>query len=137
MSWLTPLGFLGFIGLLILLLIYILKPNYQIKFISTTHVWRLSLKYRKKKLPISKLRNMLLILCQILIISACAFILAQPFIDYEDKYAANEKADMREHMSPILVLPPSTTILSPDARRYTPRKDPPMAMKSTIDLFSP
>ena len=91
MSWLTPLGFLGFIGLLILLLIYILKPNYQNKFISTTHVWKLSLKYRKKRLPISKLRNLLLILCQILVISACAFILAQPFIDSEDTDAKNEK----------------------------------------------
>lgn len=91
MSWLTPLGLLGFIGLLILLLIYILKPNYQNKFISTTFVWKRSLKYRKKKLPVSKLRNMLLILCQILIVCACAFILAQPFVDAEDKYAANEK----------------------------------------------
>lgn len=103
MSWLTPLGFLGFIGLLILLLIYILKPNYQNKFISTTFVWKLSLKYRKKRLPISKLRNLLLILCQILIISACAFILAQPFIDAEDKYAANEK---------IIVIDASGSMLS-------------------------
>ena len=49
MSWLTPLGFLGLIGLLILLLIYILKPNYQNKFISSTFVWKLSLKYKKKR----------------------------------------------------------------------------------------
>ena len=91
MNWLTPLGFLGFIGLLILLLIYILKPNYQNKTISTTYVWRLSLKYRKKKIPISKLRNILLIICQVLIVCTCAFILAQPFIDGEDKTSANEK----------------------------------------------
>jgi len=91
MSWLTPLGFLGLIGLLILLLIYILKPNYQNKFISTTHVWRLSLKYRKKKIPISKLRNILLIICQVLIVCTCAFILAQPFVAGEDKHSANEK----------------------------------------------
>ena len=37
------------IGLLILLLIYILKPNYQKKFISSTLIWKLSLKYKKKK----------------------------------------------------------------------------------------
>ncbi len=103
MSWLTPLGFLGFIGLLILLLIYILKPNYQNKFISTTHVWKLSLKYRKKKLPMSKLRNLLLIICQILIICSCAIILAQPFIEGEDKYAANEK---------IIVIDASGSMLS-------------------------
>ena len=91
MSWLTPLGFLGFIGLLILLLIYILKPNYQNKQVSTTYVWRLSLKYRKKKIPISKLRNILLIICQVLIVCTCAFLLAQPFIAGEDKHSANEK----------------------------------------------
>ena len=91
MNWLTPLGFLGLIGLLILLLIYILKPNYQNKTISTTYVWKLSLKYRKKKIPISKLRNILLIICQVLIVCICAFMLAQPFIQGEDKRTANEK----------------------------------------------
>ena len=91
MSWLTPLGFLGFIGLLILLLIYILKPNYQNKFISSTFVWKLSLKYKKKKVPISKLRNILLIICQILIISSCALILAQPYIDGKNLNAEKEK----------------------------------------------
>lgn len=91
MNWLTPLGFLGLIGLLILLLIYILKPNYQNKSISTTYVWRKSLKYRKKKIPISKLRNILLIICQVLIVCTSAFMLAQPFIDGEDKASAKEK----------------------------------------------
>ena len=91
MSWLTPVGFLGFIGLLILLLIYILKPNFQNKFISSTFVWKLSLKFKKKRIPISKLRNILLIICQILAVCTCAFILAQPFIDGEDEKAAQEK----------------------------------------------
>lgn len=91
MNWLTPLGFLGFIGLVILLIIYIIKPNYQNKFISSTFLWKLSLRYRKKKVPLSKLRNILLIICQVLAISACAFILAQPFIDGEDLESGKEK----------------------------------------------
>ncbi len=81
MSWLTPLGFLGLIGLIVLIIIYIIKPNYQNKIISSTFVWKLSLKYKKNKIPISKLRNVLLFLCQILIITLAACILAQPFID--------------------------------------------------------
>ena len=48
MSLLTPIGLLGFIGLVILFIIYIIKPNYQNKIISSTYVWTLSLKYRKK-----------------------------------------------------------------------------------------
>ena len=80
MSWLTPLGFIGLIGIAILILIYILKPNYQQKFISSTFIWELSLKYKKKKIPINKFRNILLFLCQILIICSCAAILAQPIL---------------------------------------------------------
>lgn len=78
MKFLTPLGLLGLLGILVLILIYIIKPNYQQKFVSSTYVWKLSLKYRKKRIPISKLRNILLIVCQILILTACALILAQP-----------------------------------------------------------
>ena len=84
MTWLTPLGFLGLIGLIILIIIYIIKPNYQQKFISSTFVWKLSLKYRKKKIPINQLRNILIFICQVLIITACASILAQPLIAGED-----------------------------------------------------
>lgn len=91
MSLLLPLGLLGLISLLILLLIYILKPNYQQKLISSTFVWKLSLKYKKKRIPISKLRNFLIILCQILILTAAAFILANPakVTEYAQDY--NEK----------------------------------------------
>ena len=95
MSWLTPLGFLGFIGIAILILIYILKPNYQQKFISSTFVWELSLKYRRKKIPINKFKNILLFICQVLVITACAFILAQPVI------AENEKPEVLEKVAII------------------------------------
>jgi hypothetical protein len=78
MTLLYPLGLLGLIGLIVLIIIYIIKPNYQQKFVSTTFVWKLSLKYRKKRIPISKLRNILLIICQVLILSICAMILTQP-----------------------------------------------------------
>ncbi|MFR1984179.1 MAG: BatA domain-containing protein [Christensenellaceae bacterium] len=55
MKLLTPLGLLGLLGLLVLLLIYLLKPNYQQKMVSSTYVWKRSLRYRKKT-PISKLK---------------------------------------------------------------------------------
>ncbi len=78
MSLLIPLGLLGLLGIAVLFLIYILKPNYQNKTVSSTYIWKLSIKYKKKRLPISKLRNILLIICQILVIVACAMILAKP-----------------------------------------------------------
>ena len=90
MSWLTPLGFLGLIGLIVLIIIYLIKPNYQNKIISSTFIWKLSLKYKKKKIPISKLRNILLFLCQVLAITIASLILAQPYID-NSVIASNEK----------------------------------------------
>lgn len=78
MTLLTPLGLLGLIGILVLIIIYIIRPNFQQKVVSSTYVWKLSLKYRKKRLPTSKLRDLLLIICQILVLASCAFIIAKP-----------------------------------------------------------
>ena len=83
MSWLAPLGFLGLISLILLILIYIIKPNYQNKVISSTYVWKLSLKYRKRRLPINKLNNILIFLCQLLILTICSALLAGPVIAHE------------------------------------------------------
>ncbi len=80
MSLLLPLGLLGLLGVLALILIYVIKPNYQTKHVSTTYVWKLSLKYRKKRLPTSRVRNIILFICQLLILIAMALILAQPAI---------------------------------------------------------
>ena len=91
MSWLTPLGFLGLLGLVVLILIYIIKPNYQNKIISSTFVWKLSLKYKKNKIPLSKFRNILLLLCQILAIIVASFMLAQPYFAEEDETVATKK----------------------------------------------
>ncbi len=91
MSLLIPLGLLGLLGLIVLILIYILKPNYQQKVISSTYVWKLSLRYKKKRLPISKLRNLLILICQILIICAAALILSKPAIVTNNAVGYDEK----------------------------------------------
>lgn len=90
MKLLVPLGLLGLLGLLVLILIYIIRPNYQQKLISTTFVWELSLKFKKKKRPISKLRNILLILCQVLIIVCIAAVLSQPVREIKTEIKTTE-----------------------------------------------
>ena len=84
MSLLTPIGLLGLLGIVALIIIYIIKPNYQNKFISSTYIWKLSLKYKKKKIPISKLRNILLFICQLAILAGTAFILTQPYLNSDE-----------------------------------------------------
>ncbi len=103
MSLLLPLGLLGLLGIGVLILIYLLKPNYQQKMVSSTYVWILSLKYKRKRIPINILRSLLILLCQILIITACALILAKPVIPSEVLNNANEK---------IVILDSSASMLS-------------------------
>lgn len=105
MTLLTPLGLLGLIGIVALIIIYIIRPNYQQKFISSTYVWKLSLRYRKKKIPTSKLRNLLLILCQVLFLATAAAILARPNLILQSAIKEPEvvviidaSASMRAHL---------------------------------------
>ncbi|MCL2847665.1 MAG: VWA domain-containing protein [Firmicutes bacterium] len=79
-SWLIPLGFLAFLSILALIIIYIIKPNFQKQFVSSSLIWKLSLKYKKKKVPISKLRNILIFICQVLILTSLAFMITHPII---------------------------------------------------------
>ena len=91
MNILKPLGFLGLLGIAVLILIYILKPNYQQKMVSSTYVWKLSLKYNKKRIPINRLKSLLILLCQMLIVTACALALTTPVISAEGVNGSNEK----------------------------------------------
>lgn len=80
MSWLAPIGFIGLAGIIALVIIYIIKPNYQQKMITSTYVWKLSLKYKKKRIPVSKLSNILIFLCQLLILTILGALLARPVV---------------------------------------------------------
>ena len=107
MSWLTPLGFLGLIGILVILIIYMIKPNFQQKVVSSTVIWKLSLRYRKKKLPLNKIRNILLFICQCLLVVACALILAQPYILAEQEEVHPER---------VVILDASASMLCENSR---------------------
>lgn len=80
MNLLTPLGLLGLLAVAVLIVIYVIRPSYQNKSIPSTYIWKESLKYRKRQKPGNLFRNLLIILCQILILSICALILATPFL---------------------------------------------------------
>lgn len=90
MTLLVPLGLLGLLGILALIIIYIIRPNYQVKHVASTYIWKLSLKYRRKRLPTSPIRNILIFLCQFLILTLIAAILAMPVIAQEREIIQNE-----------------------------------------------
>lgn len=89
MSILYPLGLLGLIGVVILIIIYIIKPKYQEKKVSSTYIWKLSLKYYKRKIPLQWLTKSLLFLIQVLAILLTTFLLTRPYIKVDAK--SNEK----------------------------------------------
>ena len=91
MKLLIPLGLLGLLALIILFLIYILKPNYQQKAVSSTYIWKLSLKYKKKRVPVSRLRHLLILLCQVFILCGAAFVLSNPVIVHGEGSVQSEK----------------------------------------------
>ena len=80
MKLLTPLGLLALVAIIALIIIYIIKPRYYKKPISSTFVWNLSLRYRKRKIPLQWLQKSLLFFIQVLVIILIAILLAKPSI---------------------------------------------------------
>lgn len=99
------IGLLGLLSIVALIIIYIIKPNYQQKFVSSTFAWKLCLKYRKRKISSSKWRNLLIIICQILVLTACALILARPIIEANQPETYDEK---------IVIIEASANMLATD-----------------------
>jgi hypothetical protein len=103
MSLLLPLGLLGLISIVVLILIYIIKPNYQQKVISSTYVWKVSLRYKKKSVPINRLRNILIFICQLLILTSISLLLAMPYITAEKTEKINERVIILDQSASMLV----------------------------------
>ena len=90
MTLLLPLGLLGLVSLAALLIIYILRPNYQQKLVSSTYIWKLSFKYRKKRIPVSKLRNILILIFQLLLLICLTLLIARPALVTAAQTSDNE-----------------------------------------------
>lgn len=83
MSFLNPAGLWGLLGIPVLILIYIIKPKFQEKLVTSTFIWKLSQKYKKKSLP-WQITNLLLFVVQLITIVAISMILARPVVLTED-----------------------------------------------------
>lgn len=78
MSFLYPLGLLGLIGIPILIIIYIIKNKYTEQTIASTYIWKLSERFLKRKKPISKLRGLISLILQCLIVLFLSFLISSP-----------------------------------------------------------
>ena len=103
MTLLLPLGLIGLLSIALLVLIYVLRPNYQNKLVSTTFVWKLSMRYRKKRLPMSRLRNLLILICQLLLLASLAMMMAQPVVPITTGTSDNEKIAIIDASASMMV----------------------------------
>lgn len=85
MHLLLPLGLLALIALPLILFIHIIRPKYHERTISSTYVWKLANKYRKRKIPFEKLTQFFLILLQFLVVGMIAILLTRPLISSPNK----------------------------------------------------
>lgn len=79
MSFIYPLGLLGLLAVPIIIIIYILRSKYKTKNVSSTFIWKRSLKYVKRRIPLNFIMSLLLIL-QILAVVAASFAIARPTV---------------------------------------------------------
>ena len=74
--WLLPIGFIGLIAIAMLLIIYLLRPQYKEKRISSTLIWKRVLSHSKKQRLV--LSNILIFLVQAAVLAIIAVGYAQP-----------------------------------------------------------
>ncbi len=75
--FLNPWGLLGLILVPILIILYIIKHRTRDEVVSSTYMWKRTAKHMKRRVPIN-LRNLLLILLQIVAVTLASFIIARP-----------------------------------------------------------
>lgn len=84
MKLLNPAGLWLLLGVPILIIIYLIRSQHEDRAVSSTFIWKLSSKFVKKRIPIQRIRRILLFLLQLLLIIGSAFIASKPtFIEGE------------------------------------------------------
>lgn len=86
---LEPFALFSLISILLLIAIYLIKPNYKSKEISSVYIWNEALKFLKRKRRYNKLISVLLFITQCLILLCLSFLLANPLVKI--------KKDNKEH----------------------------------------
>ncbi|MBQ7352523.1 MAG: BatA and WFA domain-containing protein [Clostridia bacterium] len=79
MRFFNALGWLGLLAIPVIIVIYIIKSQYVPKTVSSTFIWKRSLRFVKRKIPLNLIMSLLLIL-QVLVALAATIAITQPRI---------------------------------------------------------
>ena len=80
MKFLNPSGFWLLLGVPLLIIIYIIKSRHEDRPVSSTYIWKLSTKLKKKRFPLQRIRTLLVFFMQLLMIVLLSFVAAQPAV---------------------------------------------------------
>lgn len=86
MRFLNPAGLWLLLGIPILIIIYLIRSQHEQRSVSSTYIWKLSERFAKKRLPIRRLRRILLFLLQLIMILLAAIIAAKPAMVKGESY---------------------------------------------------
>lgn len=79
MSFVYPAGLWALLGAAVLVLVCLLRRRYDVTLVSSTYLWRLSERFRRKK-NVRRLKRALLFLLQLACVLLAALLIAQPVI---------------------------------------------------------
>ena len=80
MSFLNPNGLWLLLGVPALIIIYLIKAQHEDRPVSSTYIWKLSSRFMKKRLPMQKIKKILMFLLQLLIVVAVSLLAARPAV---------------------------------------------------------
>ena len=80
MKLLNPAGLWLLLGIPVLIIIYLIKSQHEDQAVSSTFIWKLSTRFMKKRQPLQKLRKILLLILQLLIVLTVAILAARPAV---------------------------------------------------------
>lgn len=69
------------LGIPLLIIIYLIKSKHDDRVVSSSYIWKLSRQFAKKRLPIQRIRKILMFLLQLAMIALAAFIAARPTVE--------------------------------------------------------
>ena len=78
MRFLNPAGLWLLLGVPILIIIYLIKAQHEDRPVSSTYIWRLSSRFMKKRLPMQKIKKILMFAMQLAVIVSVALMAARP-----------------------------------------------------------
>ena len=77
-SFENPAGLWLLLGIPVLILIWLIRPQHDSRTVSSSYIWRLSDRFMKKRVPVTRLKKWLTFLLQLLLITGAALLAAHP-----------------------------------------------------------